>query len=110
MLPVGAKLSVAGSNNSAVSSLPPATSTLPFINKVAVCPLRAVLIFPTGLKFELSEVDAARIVMNAVPDFPGSATETALSLTVGLNSPKLVGAVYCTAVGDIVVNVPQNVS
>ena len=92
MLPVGAKLAFAGSNSSAVASLPPATSTLPFINKVAVCPLRAVLILPAGVKLE-SEVDVARIVMNAVPDFPGSATETALSLTVGLNSPKLVGAV-----------------
>src|SRR5438477_2645967 len=52
MLPVGTKLALAGSNSSVVASPPPATSTLPFLNRVAVCPLRGVLILPVRTKWD----------------------------------------------------------
>ena len=51
MLPVGVNLFVIGSKSSALA-LPPATNTLPFINRVAVWPLRAVFMLPATVKPE----------------------------------------------------------
>ena len=50
MLPAGEKLRFEESNNSAVGVPPPATSSLPFINMLAVWPLRAVLMLSVTTK------------------------------------------------------------
>jgi len=61
---------VLGSKSSALAFPPPATSTLPFASKVAVWPIRAILIVPVRVKAPVAGLKSSAAASVAVPFVP----------------------------------------